>query len=276
MVGDISIATAKTYVGIAEKFIGAVAYFFPAWFPSFFSERRTRHYLALNPSVLRPLTRLQLRKVILDTDFIHKDFVFVIDILPVDTSRTYQLALRHMDFDNPQLRTAVMDLRERISAHNALRDRLENEISLAIRRRLTTTHMTPLIGDIRYNYRFNDVYRYLSSMWRPTMQAEKTSSDLVEERIKKKEWHRDAACIFYFGGIAIGSGTEHEFASMANGLTNILLDENLLQILSNLEANWNVLQDRITSIREMATPIVDLIDDDIYETRVKSCCPGWL
>lgn len=54
----------------------------------------------------------QLRKVILDTNFIHNDFVFVIDNLPVDTSRMYQLALRHMDFDNPELRIAVVDLIE--------------------------------------------------------------------------------------------------------------------------------------------------------------------
>jgi hypothetical protein len=117
--------------------------FFPVWDFSFFSEKRTKHYLALNRSVFEPLSRLQVREVISDTDFIHNDFVFIIYNIPLESSRIYRLALRHMDFDDPELRTAITSLRTKIQTHNDLRDQVEMEIGLAIRRRLTTTHETP-------------------------------------------------------------------------------------------------------------------------------------
>jgi hypothetical protein len=113
-------------------------------------------------------------------------------------------------------------------------------------------------------------------MWRPSTANERISRELVEQRLKKKEWYRDSNnAFFYFGKFPVGRGTEHEFDNMVEGLTNILRDENLLQSLSSLEADWQDLQNHTARIRDMAIRISNLINDDLYNNRVRRCCPGW-
>jgi hypothetical protein len=222
------------------------------------------------------LTQLQLINTATSHEFILDDYRFVITNLPSESSRVYKRALRHMDFDDPQLRNTLTDLRRSFTTHNDLLNEAATMICDIIENRLTSTHLTPIvIGGRIYNYNLPAVQKYLSEIWRPSGGNERISYDLIERNISNSTRKREIS-YFLFNNIPVGQGMQAEFDNMSIALDDISRNHKIVGLLYSIENSEDKLRDEITRIKEMAASIVGLIDREDYDTKVLRCCTYYL
>jgi len=60
---------------------------------------------------------------------------------------------------------------------------------------------------------------------------------------------------------------------MKNMLYDILKDVQLLKGFSDLEESKKNMYNEIEQIHRMTNEIIESIDNDLYETHIKGCCP---
>ncbi len=98
---------------------------------------------------------------------------------------------------------------------------------------------------------------------------------LIEHNIRSGIRQRDPiTSYFVFNNIPVGQGTQAEFDNMALALDEISRNGRIVGLLSSVENSADQLENQITRIREMAALIMDLIDQELYDTQVTRCCPG--
>lgn len=254
------------------------------WWPipildfSFFSIKRRRHYKKLNQHIFKPLGNLALIRNNQRYDFVIDDFKFDLTNLPSESSSIYKIALRHMEHDDPFLPQEIEDLKSMMQNHNNLVNETEKQISEIIIDRLKSTHSTPLkTGGTNYSYDFKSVYKYLSYGWKLTTVDEIMSTQKVEDFIPSSytEYNK-TNCYFYFDNVPVGKGTEIEFERMKYALCDIVRNKDILGLLSNLKSSQNNLENQTNSIKKLAKDTVDLIDQELYDTKVIRCCTYYL
>jgi hypothetical protein len=111
---------------------------------------------------------------------------------------------------------------------------------------------------------FNSVYTYLSRVWR--RMTSESRVERVQHHINNTKPYRSVEGIFYSNGQPRGEGSEQEFEKMKKALYGILQNNDLLTRLSELETSLEALSNQIQYIRVMANEIVNLIDQNLYDT----------
>jgi hypothetical protein len=182
-----------------------------------------------------------------------------------------------MDYDNPQLRNALTDLRSSFTGHNNLLNEAARAINDTITARLTSTHLTPIAtGGIAYNYNLPAVQKYLSQIWRPSGGSERISDGLIDRNIRSSVRKRDPIPYFSFNGITVRQGSQAEFDKIGLALDEISRDRRIVGLLSSTENSADQLNNQISRIKEMAASIMGLIDQEDYDTKVLRCCTYYL
>ncbi len=202
--------------------------------------------------MFRPLSSLRLIQP-LQSYRIEDDFRRIVDNIPSTPSVVYALALRHLEYNNRQLPQSLSNLTVMMETHNELIVRTSNEITNTIKSKLV-----------------NSVYTYLSGVWR--RMTSESRVERVQHHINNAKPYRSIDGIFYFNGQPCGEGSEQEFEIMKKALYRILQNNDLLTRLAELETSLEAQSNQIQNIRVMAKEIVNLIDQNLYDTRVSGCC----
>lgn len=241
---------------------------FDLWSLSFFDSRKRRHYRHLNQSVFKPLNGLELKQNIiwrpLATDYFNYDLV-----IPSESSKIFQLALKHMKEDEPQLSIEISHLRNIFNRHHKLLENVETRIKNLIEEKLSQTYRSPLKIGSRYSYDFDNVYSFLKVVW----ESNKYQLKQIENYIDKRASPRIENGYFYFENRPVGRGNNIGFEIMKNMLYDILKDVQLLKGFSDLEESKKNMYNEIEQIHRMTNEIIESIDNDLYETHIKGCCP---
>lgn len=220
--------------------------------------------------MFRPLSSLRLIQP-LQSYRIEDDFRRIVDNIPSGPSVVYALALRHLEYNNNrQLPQSLSNLTVMMETHNELIVRTSNEITNTIKSKLAASSSSPLKIGARYKYDFNSVYTYLSRVWR--RMTSESRVERVQHHINNAKPYRSIEGIFYFNGQPCGEGSEQEFEKMKKALYEILQNNDLLTRLAELETSLEAQSNQIQNIRVMAKEIVNLIDQNLYDTRVSGCC----
>jgi hypothetical protein len=243
---------------------------FDFWGLSFFSNEKRRHYRHLNESIFKPLSELKLYQQTDLRNIISNYFNYNV-VLPTESSKIYQLSLKHMKEDEPQLPIEITNLKNLLAKHSTSVDNMEKKIKDVIKERLSSTYQSPLKIGNSSSYNFDYVYVFLKKVWESKNYELKEIDDHINRATPRIQNN-----IFHFENIPIGQGNEKEFEMMKIALYNILRNGDILKIFSDLKENKNNLDEIITKIRKMAAEIVDIIDNDLYETSIRGCCPSLL
>lgn len=244
---------------------------FDIWGLSFFDIKRRRHYSHLNESVFKPLNRLESKQIMwrpLATEY----FNYAVDI-PTESSKMFQLALKHMKEDQPQLPIEISNLKDILNQHKILLENVEHIIENAIEERFSQTYRSPLKIVSRGDYDINNIYLGLKTCW------ESSKFDL--EQIQNQIGRQSVNCridngSLYFDKYHVGQGNEKEFELMKNALYDILKNMEILKGFSDLKKSKNNIDNKIEEIKKMTNEIIESIDNDLYETNIKDCCPTFL
>ena len=246
-----------------------------AWDFTFFSAELTKHYDQLKLHVFMKLANLKLVSKSEYRDYIHEMYTFEITNLPSKTSKIYQLALKHMNEDNPQIEKEIEALEDKLKNHNNSVIQLKNKIDESIKQRFTTTSSTPMqTGGIKYNYNHRSVYKLLSLIWQPHSLSQ-TINERVDKFIKSPSTGRwdEVTNDFIFNGLSLGNGTKDEFEQMRSDLFCIVSDNGVITKIISIQNSEEDLRERIVDIKKLVDPIIELIDQGLYDTKIKKCCP---
>jgi hypothetical protein len=115
-----------------------------AWDFSFFSTELTKHYEQLRVNVFRPLANLNLVSKSEYRDYIHEIYTLEITNMPSETSKIYQLALKHINEDNSQIPKEIESLKKKLKVHDDSVNQLKKDIDESIEQKFTTTSSTPM------------------------------------------------------------------------------------------------------------------------------------
>jgi hypothetical protein len=245
---------------------------FDIWGLSFFDIKRRRHYRHLNEAVFRPLTNLESRQILPQKESATEYFNYDV-VVPMESSRIFQLALKHMKEDQPQLPTEISNLREMLNRHKILLESVEVIIRNTINESFSQTYRSPLkIGSI-HGYNVNYIYLCLKRVW----ESSKFDLEQIENHIKSGSVNvrRDNGH-FYIDSYDIGQVNEKEFQRMKNTFYDTLKNMQILKGFSDLKQNTNDIRYKIEEIKGMTNETVESIDNDLYETNIKGCCPTFL
>jgi hypothetical protein len=246
-----------------------------AWDFSFFSTELTKHYEQLRVNVFRPLANLNLVSKSEYRDYIHEIYTLEITNMPSETSKIYQLALKHMNEDNSQIPKEIESLKKKLKVQDDPVNQLKKDIDESIEQKFTTTSSTPMnTGGNKYDYNHDYVYKLLTLVWQPHS-ASQTISERINKFIKdpKNAYREEHNQYFYFSGKPLGRGSDDEFNQMKTELFSIVSDSVLVSKIISIQNSEADLHKRIIDIKKLVDPIIDLIDQDLYGTRVKKCCP---
>ena len=104
-----------------------------AWDFSFFSTKLLKHYETLKLHVFDELANLNLVSISgLRRDYIHEYYTFEITNLPSETSKIYQLALKHLSEDDLQIPREIESLKTILRDHNNWVNQLKTELDKLI------------------------------------------------------------------------------------------------------------------------------------------------
>ena len=226
-------------------------WWFDFWYISFFINKKNKHYKNLNESIFRPLSRLQLIKQQSSQHMMVSDHFNYTIILPTESSKIYQLSLKHMKEDQPQLPTELINLREMNANHQNMIENLEKTVDETMRERFSLTYQSPLKTGSSYDYNHDSVYDFLRDIW----ESNKHDLKQIEDYTTKNNCcFRNG--LFYFENKPLGQGDDKGYESMKSALYDILKDRNILKMFSDLTDNKNNVDQKITEIKRMSTEIV--------------------
>ena len=103
-------------------------------------------------------------------DYIYEYYTFEITNLPSETSKIYQLALKHLSEDDPQIPREIESLKTILRDHN----QLKTELDKLIEQKFTDN------GTNKYNYHSDNLYKLLSIVRQPQLKSES-----LKERIDR-------------------------------------------------------------------------------------------
>jgi hypothetical protein len=188
--------------------------------------------------------------------------------MPSQTSDIYQLALKHMEKDEKQLPIEIKNLNNMLAKHNNLISNMESHI-INLVKSITSFNKSPVLtNSVVYDHDY--ALQFVSRIW-ISCKDEKNMIQAISKYVEGAKPRAENG-YFVFENLPVAEGDPKNLNTVKDTLYDILKDQTIIKYITDLKASTTELNSQIEKIRELMKPIVDSIDQDLYNTRIKGCC----